>query len=87
VFRRVPTEAAHRSTARSAVRLGGDPVATPWDPEWGEAMRVTGYAVYDETVSDHLLADLGGYGLGAARGSTSVTSKGSSAESVHRARA
>jgi uncharacterized protein (TIGR02679 family) len=58
----------YRSAARSRVRLGGDPVDTPWDPELGEAMRATGYAVYEETMSDQLLADLGGHGQAACRG-------------------
>jgi hypothetical protein len=40
------------------VALSGDPVATPWDPELAEAMLATGQAVYEETVTDQLLADL-----------------------------
>ncbi len=46
------------STVRSGVRLGGDPVDTPWDPGLREAMRAEGRAVYEETVGDQLLADL-----------------------------
>ena len=41
---------------------------TPWDPELREAMRAEGHAVYEETVGDHLLADLAEYGPLAARG-------------------
>jgi uncharacterized protein (TIGR02679 family) len=57
----------YRSAARSEVRLGGDPADTPWDPGLGEAMRATGYAVYEETVGDQLLADLGGHAQAACR--------------------
>jgi uncharacterized protein (TIGR02679 family) len=57
----------YRSAARSGVRLGGDPADTPWDPGLGEAMRATGYAVYEETVGDQLLADLGGHAQAACR--------------------
>jgi uncharacterized protein (TIGR02679 family) len=56
------------SAARSGVGLGGDPVNTPWDPGLREAMRVEGHALYEETVGGQLLADLAGYGPGAARG-------------------
>jgi hypothetical protein len=42
----------------SYVALSGDPAGTPWDPELGEMMRRTGRAVYEETVTDQLLADL-----------------------------
>jgi len=42
----------------SYVALSGDPAGTPWDPELGETMRRTGRAVYEETVTDQLLADL-----------------------------
>ena len=38
--------------------LGGDPVTTPWDPQLGETMRTVGRAVYEETVTDQLLASL-----------------------------
>ena len=40
------------------VTLTGDPLPTPWDPELSETMRETGRAVYEETVTDQLLADL-----------------------------
>jgi hypothetical protein len=58
----------YRSAVCSGVGLGGDSVDTPWDPGLGEAMRATGYALYEETVGDQLLGDLGGHGLGATRG-------------------
>jgi uncharacterized protein (TIGR02679 family) len=48
------------------VALNGDPVATPWDPELREAMRETGRAVYEETVTDQLLRDLTEYIAGSA---------------------
>jgi len=58
----------YRLSTRAGVRLAGDPVSTPWDPGLAEAMRAEGHAVYEETVGDQLLADLAGYGPGAARG-------------------
>ena len=58
----------YRLAARAGVRLGGDPVDTPWDPGLRETMRAGGHAVYEETVGDQLLADLAGYGPGAVRG-------------------
>jgi uncharacterized protein (TIGR02679 family) len=42
------------------VALRGDPVPTPWEPDLRETMRATGRAIYEETVADHLLADLRG---------------------------
>ena len=48
------------------IALNGDPVATPWDPELREAMLATGRAVYEEIVTDPLLADLTGYISGSA---------------------
>src|ERR1700735_898998 len=45
-------------TAAPYVPLTGDPVPTPWDPELRETMRETGRVVYEETVTDQLLADL-----------------------------
>jgi len=48
----------YRLAARPGVRLGGDPVDTPWDPGLREAMSIEGHAVYEETVGDRLLADL-----------------------------
>jgi uncharacterized protein (TIGR02679 family) len=48
----------YRQAARPGIGLGGDSVATPWDPGLSEAMRAEGYAVYEETVGDQLLADL-----------------------------
>ncbi len=40
------------------VALKGYPVPTPWEPELHETMRATGWAIYEETVADQLLADL-----------------------------
>ncbi len=45
-------------TADTAVALKGDPVPTPWEPKLRETMHATGWAVYEETVADQLLADL-----------------------------
>jgi uncharacterized protein (TIGR02679 family) len=42
----------------TAVALKGEPVPTPWEPELRETMRATGRAIYEETVTDQLLADL-----------------------------
>jgi uncharacterized protein (TIGR02679 family) len=56
----------------SYLALSGDPVATPWDPELRETMRVTGRAVYEETVADQLLADLVGYKPARAAGCTGL---------------
>ena len=53
----------YRSAASEGVRLTGEPVNAPWDPELLEAMRVTGHAVYEETLGDQLLADLATYRL------------------------
>lgn len=58
----------YRLAARPGVRLGGDPVDTPWDPGLREVMRAEGHAVYEETVGGQLLADLAEYGAGAVRG-------------------
>jgi hypothetical protein len=55
------------SAASEGIRLRGEPVNAPWDPELLEAMSVTGYAVYEETLGDQLLADLATYGLRAQR--------------------
>jgi uncharacterized protein (TIGR02679 family) len=44
----------------TTVALKGDPVPTPWEPGLRETMRVTGRAIYEETVADQLLADLSG---------------------------
>jgi hypothetical protein len=49
------------SAAGEGVRLTGEPVKAPWDPGLLEAMRVTGHAVYEETLGDQLLADLATY--------------------------
>lgn len=49
---------AGTKTAAPYVPLTGDPVPTPWDPALRETMRETGRAVYEETVTDQLLADL-----------------------------
>ena len=51
------------SAASEGVRLTGEPVKAPWDPELLEAMRVMGHAVYEETLGDQLLADLATYRL------------------------
>ena len=48
----------YRSAAAAGVSLRGEPVDAPWDPGLREAMRATGYAVYEETVGNQLLADL-----------------------------
>jgi uncharacterized protein (TIGR02679 family) len=40
------------------IALHGEPVPTPWDPQLREAMCATGCAVFEEAVSDQLLADL-----------------------------
>lgn len=55
----------YRQAARPGIGLGGDSVATPWDPGLREAMRAGGHAVYEETVGDQLLADLIKYSHGA----------------------
>jgi hypothetical protein len=49
------------SAASEGIRLRGEPVNAPWDPELLKAMSVTGYAVYEETLGDQLLADLATY--------------------------
>jgi uncharacterized protein (TIGR02679 family) len=43
------------------VDLSGEPGPTPWDLALREAMSLGGYAVYEETVADQLLADLRDY--------------------------
>ena len=43
------------------VDLSSEPVPTPWDPELRKAMSLGSYAVYEETVADQLVADLGNY--------------------------
>ena len=48
----------YRSAASEGVRLTGEPVNAPWDPELLEAMCAMGHAVYEETLGDQLLADL-----------------------------
>jgi uncharacterized protein (TIGR02679 family) len=40
------------------VPLAGAPRPTPWDPALAEAMTATGTAVYEESVTDPLIADL-----------------------------
>ena len=45
------------------VGLSGECVPTPWDPALRQAMSLDGYAVYEETVADRLLADLSDYRL------------------------
>jgi len=44
------------------VRLAGLPQPTPWDPELGEVMAVTGRVVYEESVAGALIADLSANG-------------------------
>ncbi len=39
-------------------RLGGEPVATPWDPGLADAMAGRGVRVEEELSLDALLADL-----------------------------
>jgi uncharacterized protein (TIGR02679 family) len=51
----------YRSAASVGIGLKGEPVDAPWDPQLPEAMRATGYAVYEETLGDQLLADLATY--------------------------
>jgi uncharacterized protein (TIGR02679 family) len=46
------------------IRLSGQTQPTPWDPELSRTMADTGDAVYEETVADRLIADLGGRGTG-----------------------
>jgi uncharacterized protein (TIGR02679 family) len=61
------TAADYRSAAAANgghVPLAGDQVPTPWDPVLAEAMCATGRAIYEETVADHLLADLARYSPG-----------------------
>jgi uncharacterized protein (TIGR02679 family) len=55
----------YRSAASVGIGLKGEPVDAPWDPQLPEAMRATGYAVYEETLGDQLLADLAAYRLSA----------------------
>jgi uncharacterized protein (TIGR02679 family) len=45
------------------VRLTGTPQRTPWDPELGEVMAVTGRVVYEESVAGALITDLSANGL------------------------
>jgi hypothetical protein len=40
------------------VALSGPSQPTPWDPALAEAMSATGRAVYEEAVTDALIADL-----------------------------
>ncbi|WP_240467950.1 DUF2399 domain-containing protein [Streptomyces dangxiongensis] len=40
--------------------LAGDPVATPWDPDLGQAMSQRGLAVHEEALLRRLLPDLSG---------------------------
>ncbi len=44
------------------VRLTGPPQPTPWDPALSEVMAATGRVIYEESVSDALIADLSGGG-------------------------
>ena len=41
------------------VKLSGQPQPTPWDPALADTMITTGRAVYEESVADALIADLG----------------------------
>jgi hypothetical protein len=66
----------YRSAARSGIRLGGDPVDTPWDPGLREAMRAEGLAVYEETMGSQLLVDLAEYRPGAQVTHSRLTSGG-----------
>jgi uncharacterized protein (TIGR02679 family) len=40
------------------IDLAGTPQPTPWDPSLATAMTAHGCAVYEESVADHLIADL-----------------------------
>jgi hypothetical protein len=48
------------SAAGDSAALSGAAQPTPWDPELAEAMARTDRAVYEESVTDALLADLQG---------------------------
>jgi uncharacterized protein (TIGR02679 family) len=54
-----------RASAASGeyVPLSGPPLATPWDPSLSPAMAEAGQVVYEESVTDALLADLTGLPL------------------------
>ena len=49
-----------RAVAGEDVALSGAAQPTPWDPELARVMAATGRVVYEEPVSDALLADLQG---------------------------
>ena len=49
-----------RAAAGEDVALSGAAQPTPWDPELARVMAATGRVVYEESVSDALLADLQG---------------------------
>jgi uncharacterized protein (TIGR02679 family) len=52
--------AGARAAGEGALALSGAPQATPWDPDLANVMAATGRAVYEESVTDALLADLQG---------------------------
>ncbi|HUN37421.1 MAG TPA: TIGR02679 family protein [Trebonia sp.] len=52
--------AGARATAQDSVPLSGPPLETPWDPSLSATMTSTGQAVYEESVTAALLADLQG---------------------------
>jgi uncharacterized protein (TIGR02679 family) len=49
-----------RAASGESVSLSGTPQPTPWDPSLSALMTKTGQVVYEESVTDSLLADLQG---------------------------
>ncbi len=49
-----------RASGSEHVALSGSPLATPWDPALADAMTSARQAVYEESVTEALLADLQG---------------------------
>jgi uncharacterized protein (TIGR02679 family) len=47
------------AVGKKGVPLAGTPQPTPWDPALADLMRAHGRAVYEESVADRLIADLG----------------------------
>jgi len=52
--------AGARTASDESVPLSGPPLETPWDPSLSATMITTGQVVYEESVTDALLADLQG---------------------------
>ena len=48
-----------RAVGEGVLSLAGTPQPTPWDPDLSAMMRAHGRAVYEESVADRLIADLG----------------------------